>query len=87
MGGKAWRQEKDIDQAKKEKKEDRGDGKRKRERRDASKERKKKRQRLSFKKINILQPSLTVSRTLVFYNSMPASFQNKCLPVTINSYE
>lgn len=28
--------------------------------------RKKKHQRLSFKKINILQPSLTVSRTLVF---------------------
>lgn len=29
-------------------------------------ERKKKRQCLSFTKINILQPSLTVSRTLVF---------------------
>ena len=52
--------------SKERKKEERGDGKGEREGREASKERKKKSQRLSFKKINILQPSLTVSRTLVF---------------------
>lgn len=49
------------------KKEERAEGEGKRERREESKERRKKKsQHLSFKKINILQPSLTVSRTLVF---------------------
>lgn len=62
VGGKVWRQEKEEDQAK----EERGDRKGKDKGGSKQERKEKKSQHLSFKKINILQPSLTVSRTLVF---------------------
>lgn len=67
VGREAWRQEREMGPAKKEKKEERGERNGEREEREAGEGRRKKQsQHLSFKKINILQPSLTVSSTLVF---------------------
>lgn len=48
------------------KKEGREEGKAKRKERRKQGKKEERSQHLSFKKINILQPSLTVSRTLVF---------------------